>query len=80
MAFRTFEPREYIAEGDRVAATGSYSGTAKATGREFVCDWAMVFELRGGKVARFREFTDTFAIARAFETGKSEFEGVPGTV
>ncbi len=78
MAFRTFEPREYIAEGDRVAATGSYSGTVKATGREFVAEWAMVFDMRGGKVARLREFTDTHALARAFDTGKSEFEGVPG--
>ncbi len=70
--FRTFEPRDFIAEGDRVAVAGSYSGTAKATGREFTADWLMVFDLRGGKVTRFREYTDTHALAQAFDTGKTK--------
>jgi len=54
-----FEPREYIAQGDKVVAFGYYGGTSKNTGRLFRSEWAMVFTLRNGKVARFREYADT---------------------
>lgn len=64
--FLAFEPREFIAHGDTVIVLGSYQGKAKATGRSFQSQWAMLFTLRDGKVAKYREYTDTGSIALAY--------------
>ena len=64
--FAAFEPSEFIAQGDHVIALGTYKGSAKATGRPFEANWAMSFVIHGGKVVKFREYTDTGAIAPAF--------------
>ena len=64
--FAAFEPGEFIAQGDNVIALGTYKGSAKATGRPFESHWAMSFVLREGKIVKFREYTDTAAIAPAF--------------
>ena len=69
--FLAFEPREFIAQGDRVIALGWYRGKAKATGRSFEADWVMSFSLRDGKVLKFQEFTDTAAIAPAYAASAS---------
>jgi ketosteroid isomerase-like protein len=66
IAFETFEPREYVAQDDVVVAIGRYSGKAKPTGRAVGGDFVMVFTIRDGKVARFREFTDSAMLVRAF--------------
>ena len=60
-----FEPREYIAQGDKVVALGRYSWRVKATGREFSSDFAHVCTLRDGKIVRFHEYMDTAAEVRA---------------
>ena len=59
-----FEPRQFIASGDLVVALGSTSMVARATGKAASLDWAMVFQLRDGKVAVFQEMTDTLAAAQ----------------
>ena len=64
--FQQFEPREFVAQGDTVVAIGHYRATVKATGRTFDSDFVMVFTLRDGKVATFREFTDSAAVNAAF--------------
>jgi hypothetical protein len=64
--FQVFEPREFVAQGDTVVAVGHYRAVIKATGKTFESDFAMVFTLRGGKVATFREFTDSAGINAAF--------------
>jgi uncharacterized protein len=61
--FLAFEPREFVAQGDRVIALGSYQAKGIATGRSFAADWAMSFTIRDGKVVKFQEFTDTASIA-----------------
>ena len=66
IAFETFEPGEYVAQGDLVVAIGRYSGKARPTGRALGGDFAMVFSIRDGKIARFREFTDSAMLVRAF--------------
>jgi hypothetical protein len=43
-----FEPREYIATGDRVVALGHYGGEVRRNNRPFAGDWAMVWTLRDG--------------------------------
>jgi ketosteroid isomerase-like protein len=60
-----FEPREYIAQGDKVVALGRYSWRVKATGREFSSDFAHVCTVRDGKIVRFHEYMDTAAEIRA---------------
>ena len=62
----SFEPREFVAQGDKVVALGSYSWGVKRTGREFGGEWAHVFTVRGGKVVGFQEYTDTGAVAGAY--------------
>ena len=64
--FEQFEPREFVAHGDTVVAIGHYRAVSKATGKRFDSDFAMVFTLRNGKVATFREFTDSAGINAAF--------------
>ena len=65
--FESFEPRQYIAQGEMVVVLGAYVGIAKPTGRRFQCDWAMVWTMRDGKAAKFQEYTDTLAGAKAFQ-------------
>ena len=67
--FEHFEPQEFIAGGDRVVVTGTERGRVRSNGRTFTNDWAMVFTLRGGKVAAFRCYEDTGAVAAAFSAG-----------
>lgn len=64
--FQQFEPREYIAQGDQVVALGHYRAVTRTTGKAFEADFVMVFTLRGGKIAAFREFTDSAGINAAF--------------
>jgi uncharacterized protein len=71
---KTFEPREFIAQGDRVVALGHYSWRVKATGREYEGDWAHVFTIRDGKITGFHEYTDTAAIAAAYQKALSASE------
>jgi len=65
LEFSSFEPREFLAEGDRVLVVGYSSGKAKTSNRSFENHWVMAFTVRNGKVANFREYTDTLAAARA---------------
>lgn len=64
--FKQFEPREFVAERDKVVALGFYHGVARPTGRAFKSDWVMVYTIRAGKVAHFREYADVVAITAAF--------------
>jgi len=63
--FLKFEPREFVATGDKVVALGHYTATTP-TNRTFDSDFAMVFTLRDGKVTHFQEFTDSAAINAAY--------------
>src|SRR6476646_6234078 len=58
-AFTDFSPNDFHAVGDLVFAFGHYAGTVRSTNKPFACDWLHVFTVKDGKVARFREFTDT---------------------
>jgi len=63
---KEFEPREFIAQGDRVVALGHYVWQAKSTGREFESNFVHVFTVRDGKVIGFDEYFDTATAAAAF--------------
>jgi len=63
--FEVFEPREYFSRGDKVVALGHERQRVKATGQVVETEWAMVFTLSAGKIARFHNFVDTHAVAVA---------------
>ena len=62
----SFEPREFVAAGDKVVALGTYRWRVKQTGREYGGDWAHVFTVRDGKIEGFHEYMDSAAASAAF--------------
>jgi ketosteroid isomerase-like protein len=56
-------PEQLIAAGDTVAAVVRYTGTGKATGKSLDLGVVHVWDIRDGKVARFRQFADTVRYA-----------------
>jgi uncharacterized protein len=59
------EPREFVAQGDRVLVVGVATGKIKATNKPFKDDWVFAITVRNGKVTKIREYIDTHALARA---------------
>lgn len=66
--FSRFEPKEFIATGDKVVALGHYTATTPVK-KSFDSDFAMVFTLKDGKVTRFQEFCNSAAINMAYAVG-----------
>lgn len=64
---QSFEPSEFVAQGNTVVSLGHYTFLVKATGRTYSSAWAHVFTVDDGKVTRFRELMDTAAIEKAFQ-------------
>jgi ketosteroid isomerase-like protein len=62
----SFEPREFVAQGDKVVALGSYRWRVKKNGREYGGDFAHVFTVRDGKIAGFHEYMDSAAATAAY--------------
>lgn len=54
-----FTPEDYVADGDRVVAYGTYSGTYKATGRLMGARVAHLWKLKDGKIISFEQFVDS---------------------
>ena len=63
--FTTFEPREFIAQDDKVVSLVYAEATARDTGRAFVNHEAHVWTFRDGKVVRLQIYLDTAATAAA---------------
>ncbi|HVQ36088.1 MAG TPA: nuclear transport factor 2 family protein [Pyrinomonadaceae bacterium] len=55
----SFEPRELIAEGDKVIALGSYKWRVIANNREFGGDFAHAWTISDAKAVEFQEYMDT---------------------
>ena len=64
--FSAFEPRDFIAQGDKVVSLVYVEATVRSTGRSMVQDEAHVWTFRDGKVARFQVYLDTAAAAAAY--------------
>ena len=56
---------EFLDAGDRVVALGHYTATRKETGKAVRAQFAHVWTVRGGKVTRFQQYTDTAQFAQA---------------
>lgn len=65
--FSDFQPREFIAQNDKVVVLGEMTATVHETGRDFQSEWVHVFTVRDGKITNFKEFYDTAAVSRAFQ-------------
>lgn len=53
------KPDSLLDAGEAVMAQGHYTGVYKATGRAVRAQFAHVWTLRGGKVVRFQQYTNT---------------------
>lgn len=58
-------PADFVTQGETVVVLGRYGGKFKATGRSIQAPFAHVGTLRGGKVVKFFQFTDTAVVRRA---------------
>jgi len=65
------EPREYVAQGDRVLVVGFATGKVKATNRTFEDHFVFAITVQDGKLTNIREYIDTQALARASATEAS---------
>lgn len=66
LKFEQFEPREFVAQGDTVVVLGYERCIVKPTNRTFEQEWAHVYTLRNGKIAKGRFIEDTAAQVVAF--------------
>ena len=67
--FQEFEPREFVAQDDTVVVLGFERNLVKPTGRTFEQEWAHVYLLRDGKIAKHQALEDTAAYVVAFDAG-----------
>ena len=65
------EPREVVAQGDRVLVVGFARGKIKATNKTFEDDWIFAITVRHGRLTSIREYVDTQALARAAQMDAS---------
>ncbi len=62
-----FEPRQYIAQDDKVVVLGRSTATVRSTGRHYSTEWVHVCTVKDGKMTGFHEFFDNAAATRAFQ-------------
>ena len=60
----TFEPHDFLADGEIVVVLGETGATCRATGKSYTSPFAHRWRLRGGKVTGWRAYLDT-ALAQA---------------
>jgi uncharacterized protein len=71
METSVMEPREFVAQGDRVLVVGFARGKVKATNKTWEDHWVFAITVRNGKLTSIREYVDTQALARASESDAS---------
>ena len=57
--FSQFEPKEFIAQGDKVVILGEFTANVKNTGKTYSAEWVHVTTFKDGKITEFQEFFDT---------------------
>ena len=67
-----FEPKEFIAQGDRVVVLGEDTSRVKATGKTIDSEWAHAFTLKNGVVIRFHEYIDTSAVVAELREARAQ--------
>lgn len=67
----SMEPREFVAQADRVLVIGFASGKVKATNKPFEDDWIFAITVQDGRLTCIQEYIDTQALARAAQMDAS---------
>lgn len=55
----------YLADGDRVAAFGVYSGTYRKTGKAMTATFAHLYRLKDGKIVSMEQYVDSAMVRQA---------------
>ncbi|MDR0216994.1 MAG: nuclear transport factor 2 family protein [Comamonas sp.] len=55
----------YLADGDRVAAFGVYSGTYRSTGKHMTATFVHLYRLNGGKITSMEQYVDSHLVQQA---------------
>ncbi|MEQ9886906.1 nuclear transport factor 2 family protein [Pectobacterium zantedeschiae] len=55
----------YLADGDRVAAFGVYSGTYLKTGKSMTATFAHLYHLQDGKIVKMEQYVDSEKVQEA---------------
>jgi ketosteroid isomerase-like protein len=63
-----FDPREFLIGADKVVVLLHIEAQIKRTGERLVQEAVHVFTFEGGKVVRFQDFQNSYAIAKALAT------------
>jgi ketosteroid isomerase-like protein len=58
---------DYVVDGDKIMAFGTYSGTYKATNKYFEARVAHLWKLKEGKIIRFEQFVDSKTVFDALK-------------
>ena len=56
---------DYVAQGDKVFAFGTYSGTYVKTGKYFSARVAHLWKIHSGKIVSFEQFIDSYTVVNA---------------
>lgn len=57
----------YLADGDRVAAFGVYTGTYRATGKAMTATFAHLYRIQDGKIATMEQYVDSHQVQLAIQ-------------
>jgi ketosteroid isomerase-like protein len=66
LEFQIFEPRECVAQGDKVVALIYAEATTRRSGRKICAHEAHVWTCKDGQITRHQAFQDTAAIVAAY--------------
>ena len=69
-----FEPLHFVDSDDRVVVLGRERIRVRSTDLTCSCEWAHAFTVLDGKIAGFREYTDTAAMVSAFDKDGREMD------
>ena len=58
---------EWLDAGETIVAIGEYRGTHKKTGRSMTAAFAHVYDVKDGRITRFRQYTDTAVVRDAMK-------------
>ncbi len=67
----TAKVHTYLAEDDRVAAFGIYSGTYRATGKAMSATFAHLYRLEDGKIVTMEQYVDSATVMAALDGDNS---------
>jgi ketosteroid isomerase-like protein/plastocyanin len=63
---KTFEPREFITQKDKLVVIGHEELKVKTTAKDVKNEWVLVFTIEKDKIKKFRSYEDTAALVDAF--------------